>query len=496
MATEVPSTLKGLIAETCEWNEEDVSSDDNEVIKVKALMAVSKEERVSISKECTRNGDWVQISIRKSQRNSTDPLFAVIDSSETEYDLADESSVCSTFFPLLEKPCDAKIVSKPKAISISTFKAEALKGIISTKPSSAPAQEKKALALKSNSAPAKNSKNMKSTNYLHLAFVIKELSDLKLQVNKNQIISLEIIQEILNTPLKNVKSVPVPSIPQLITMKLNGSKEKMKDGYGDGDVTIHPTQIFSVNNWELNPNHTERPPFTAHMLAICNVKKLVAFKAPRTTSQTEKMVSQGTKPRAKAGHKKQSTYSKQPPMSSSEATKGGSSKAPTFSKTYPSRKRKESSSAKDSNPSQPLVSTPLHTRMHKEDQQAAGGPTSLGVTRRKNVAKLSEEIKCEETKLEDLAKLAPNVDADFKDLDSLDDDPIIVVDDSEEDEKEDKNKEIHFTTNDKTKDISASILPSPRSIHIQELTNQVLLLHSQKHTLETGKTKLKQKLLD
>ncbi|GKE39239.1 hypothetical protein Tco_1462644, partial [Tanacetum coccineum] len=116
------------------------------------------------------------------------------------------------------------------------------------------------------------------------------------------------------------------------------------------------------------------------MLAICNAEKPVAFKAPRTSSQTEKKVSQGTKPGAKDGHKKQLTSSKQPPMSSSEATKGGSSKAPTGSKTGPSRKRKESSSAKDSNPSQPSVSTSVDTGMHKEDQQAASGPTSLGVT--------------------------------------------------------------------------------------------------------------------
>ncbi|GKF46890.1 hypothetical protein Tco_0136692, partial [Tanacetum coccineum] len=63
----------------------------------------------------------------------------------------------------------------------------------------------------------------------------------------------------------------------------------------------------------------------------------------------------------------------------SEATKSVSSKAPIDSKTGSSRKRKESNSAKDSNPSQPLVSTPADTGMHKEDQQAAGGPTSLGV---------------------------------------------------------------------------------------------------------------------
>ncbi|GJX84903.1 hypothetical protein Tco_0335677 [Tanacetum coccineum] len=64
---------------------------------------------------------------------------------------------------------------------------------------------------------------------------------------------------------------------------------------------------------------------------------------------------------------------------SKEATKGGSSKAPTSSKSGHSKKRKESSSATDSNLSQPLVSIPVDTGMHKEDQQATGGPTSLGV---------------------------------------------------------------------------------------------------------------------
>ncbi|GKA61842.1 hypothetical protein Tco_0761361, partial [Tanacetum coccineum] len=79
----------------------------------------------------------------------------------------------------------------------------------------------------------------------------------------------------------------------------------------------------------------------------------------------------------------------------------------------------------------------------------------------RNAAKRSEEIKFGAIKLEDMAKLVPNVKVDFKDLDSLEDDPIIVVDDNEEDEEEDKNKEIHFLTNEETlKDISASHLLS------------------------------------
>ncbi|GJV08917.1 retrovirus-related pol polyprotein from transposon TNT 1-94 [Tanacetum coccineum] len=41
---------KGLIAKTYDWDEEEVSTDDNEVAKVKALMALTDEERVSVGK--------------------------------------------------------------------------------------------------------------------------------------------------------------------------------------------------------------------------------------------------------------------------------------------------------------------------------------------------------------------------------------------------------------------------------------------------------------
>ncbi|GKB06434.1 hypothetical protein Tco_0834667 [Tanacetum coccineum] len=115
------------------------------------------------------------------------------------------------------------------------------------------------------------------------------------------------------------------------------------------------------------------------MLAICSTDKLVVFKAPKLSSNAQRVL-QGTNPGAQPGHKKHSTSLKQPSVSSKEATKGGSSKAPTSSKTSHSKKRKESSSAMDSNPSEPPISTPVDTRMHKEDQKAIGGPTSLGVT--------------------------------------------------------------------------------------------------------------------
>ncbi|GKF97044.1 hypothetical protein Tco_0292865, partial [Tanacetum coccineum] len=55
---------KGLIAEAYEWDEEEVSSDDNEMVEVKVLMALAEENDV-VSKEGVRNGKWVKISMRK-----------------------------------------------------------------------------------------------------------------------------------------------------------------------------------------------------------------------------------------------------------------------------------------------------------------------------------------------------------------------------------------------------------------------------------------------
>ncbi|GKC29470.1 hypothetical protein Tco_1036764 [Tanacetum coccineum] len=58
---------KCLIAESYDWDEEEVSSDDNDVTEVKALMALADEERVSVGKESARNGEWIKISMKKKQ---------------------------------------------------------------------------------------------------------------------------------------------------------------------------------------------------------------------------------------------------------------------------------------------------------------------------------------------------------------------------------------------------------------------------------------------
>ncbi|GJT05225.1 hypothetical protein Tco_0839687 [Tanacetum coccineum] len=108
----------------------------------------------------------------------------------------------------------------------------------------------------------------------------------------------------------------------------------------------------------------------------------------------------------------------------------------------------------------------------------------------KGASSIARNVKEDEAsrtiKLEDLVKLMSSVQPSFKDLDSPDDDPIIVVDDSDEDEEAD---EVYATINVETEDTSVLKSSSPSSSQIQELTNQVLILQSQKHKLELDKNK-------
>nr|GEW72432.1 hypothetical protein [Tanacetum cinerariifolium] len=129
---------------------------------------------------------------------------------------------------------------------------------------------------------------------------------------------------------------------------------------------------------------------------------------------------------AQSGHKMPLTYSKQPFVSNKEATKGRYSKAPTGFKIGHSKKRKESSSAIDSNPSQPLVSTHVDTGIHKEDQQATGGITSLKVTSKaranpqlSSVASQIEEETSSTTKLEDFTKTVTSLTSQVVELKTL-----------------------------------------------------------------------------
>ncbi|GJY03752.1 hypothetical protein Tco_0369692 [Tanacetum coccineum] len=171
----------------------------------------------------------------------------------------------------------------------------------------------------------------------------------------------------------------------------------------------------SVHNWTLKPNQTEGPPFTDHMKAICNLDVPVDSKAPNPSVQTE------------------------------EASK---------SKTGQSKKETQSSSAKDKSPSHPSPPTLVVGEMHKEEQQAAGGPTSLGATSEEGA---HPQLSSDQTKSTRDGLKTTHTDSDLlKDTRSAlftpdfpQDEPIIVLDESEEEEEVDKDKDTHATSHDK-----------------------------------------------
>nr|GEW42585.1 hypothetical protein [Tanacetum cinerariifolium] len=194
------SKNKGLIADSHDWGEEEVSSDDEET-EVKALMALTNEERIFVGKEGARNAedftlpnhDTDEIPSNKSQRNTTDPSAVVSDSPAPDYDSTDESSVCSTLFFPLKKLDDVEPGSGPKIVksilkSKSTFKAKTLKGITLNEPSSAPARgNKSSLTSKTNSALAGMLKNVNVEDDPPLAMVkeYQEKDKIGSKSNKN-----------------------------------------------------------------------------------------------------------------------------------------------------------------------------------------------------------------------------------------------------------------------------------------------------------------------
>nr|GFA71279.1 hypothetical protein [Tanacetum cinerariifolium] len=125
---------KGLVAEEYEYDEEDVSSDENEITKVKfwaknfvcetslandtkmSLPGVEKPWLSKVKGFILPNHDIGRILLTESQRNTTNPSVVITNSSATDYNSADESLVCITPLPPLEKLGGAEL----------TFKAEVL----------------------------------------------------------------------------------------------------------------------------------------------------------------------------------------------------------------------------------------------------------------------------------------------------------------------------------------------------------------------------------
>ncbi|GJZ88412.1 hypothetical protein Tco_0660194 [Tanacetum coccineum] len=241
------------------------------------------------------------------------------------------------------------------------------------------------------------------------------------------------------------------------------------------------------------------------MKAICNLDVPVDSKAPKYSSPTEE-VPQGKKPRARSRLKRKQSL-KHTYESTTKASK---------SQSGHSKKETKSSSAMDISPSHPLPPIPVVDEMHKEAQQASGGPTSLGANSEEGahpqlssghdalanfIAEANPEISApkdsisyqqgmdEGTKNYSFAYILagsnPSILVDktksvgdglktghttsdtrsaFFTPDSLIDEPIIVLDESEEEEDAEKDKD--------TEDTSVPPPMSLKSAQIQELMDQ------------------------
>ncbi|GJX62372.1 hypothetical protein Tco_0295272 [Tanacetum coccineum] len=155
--------------------------------------------------------------------------------------------------------------------------------------------------------------------------------------NGVQVDYAKIIWEDLIHKLNKKTMEKIVPYPRFISLLL----EHVAPNYDNKELIINPTQVFSVHNWILKPNQPEEPPFTDHMKAICNLDVPVDPKAPKYSSLTKEAS------KSQFGHSKKET---------------------------------KSSSAMDTSPSHPSPPTPVVGEIHKEAQQAAGGPTSLGAT--------------------------------------------------------------------------------------------------------------------
>ncbi|GJX48108.1 retrovirus-related pol polyprotein from transposon TNT 1-94 [Tanacetum coccineum] len=173
---------KGLIAEAYEWDEEEVSSNDNEMVEVKVLLALAEENGV-VSKESARNGEWVKILLWTPATQSFDTEDKMIEKFySANHDNCDESSVCSHPSSPLKKLEGVEPISGPKTIksilkSKSTLKTKALKGVIINEPSSAPAKgNKSSPASKVHSAHAGEALQAKKCD-IRRPFLVLEVDD-------------------------------------------------------------------------------------------------------------------------------------------------------------------------------------------------------------------------------------------------------------------------------------------------------------------------------
>nr|GEV73729.1 uncharacterized mitochondrial protein AtMg00810-like [Tanacetum cinerariifolium] len=105
----------------------------------------------------------------------------------------------------------------------------------------------------------------------------------KTQAEVTEVDYAKIIWDDLIHKLKKTREKIVP-YPRFISLLL----EHMAPEYENEELTINPTQVFSVYNLTLKPNQPEEPPFIEHIKVICNLVVPMDSKALKASLQTEK----------------------------------------------------------------------------------------------------------------------------------------------------------------------------------------------------------------
>ncbi|GJS80186.1 hypothetical protein Tco_0730067 [Tanacetum coccineum] len=247
--------------------------------------------------------------------------------------------------------------------------------------------------------------------------------------------------------------------------------EYMAPEYANKCLTINPTQVFSVNNWALKQNQRKEPPFTEHILTVCNTDVPNVPKVPKPSFNAER-VPQGTKPGAKLGHKKHSTSSTQPFMSSSEATKA----------SYISHSESASgndASADFTTEADPEIFDPNDYVPHQQgpdevskyytpDHTFAGTNPSILVYTTKSMGDGSQTV-------HSISSIKVDTRTAFRDDEHQDNEPFIAPEESSEENVE-RNKDTHKLEQDKQKAATKIATLKAQSVfpNINQLTEHLV----------------------
>ncbi|GJS86515.1 retrovirus-related pol polyprotein from transposon TNT 1-94 [Tanacetum coccineum] len=540
--------LKELTSITETW-----LNSSNKVNQYNSDMSITSSNlhKSSIAEDSTLlNHDTDEVPSNKSQRNTTDPSAIVSNSPAFDYDSADESSVCNIPLLPLKKLDSAKPGSGPKTVKSilklkSTFKAETLKGIIINEPSSAPPRgNKSSSASKNNSAPAGKLKNVKMEDDLPLAIVnLPQDPDLQGQqylflpayivdvmiinmmivnpqhVTKNcetcgsnvhttfdhndieWFIKREALQakkvesfKAMNTPIMppnmlgpdlNGKAVNEPRYKSMIGSQTNQTASRpdiqfSTDLYARHQVNIRNLTLFLLRISSANKQQsvalfsTKAEDVAAagcYAIILWIKSQLADYDIIYEKFQSPNVAIENHSPNLLTGHDVLVDFTTEadpglsapndsiPPQQGMDEGTKNTSYDHIFAGTDPHVLADQTKS----------VSEGLETVLTQPTTEKGASSTAIHG---------DKEEASSTIKLEDLAKLVSQIQPSFKDLDSPEDDPVIIVDESDEDEP-----------NAETEDTSVPRSSSPRSSQIQELTNQVLILQSQKHKLELEKNK-------